>query len=298
MESNPQSDAGRHGTARVAERDETHPPRSGRRFLLVLLLLATAGAGVVATEPTDAAEVVIGMTSGVIGWSVWWLLLGGLVWLLRYTIRRRRAFGEVMLAPGLLAVMLAIAVASIPGVIAINAREDERLSARSASAADTDDELSVEQEAIVDYLNGMIPCAEGATEGRRLERSFIRALKDGRWEAATRFAALQRDNIDEMSLCLGDLLPTGDAQIDAVAEPIAEGTGRIASAWATYERASRNGDIDLLGVGDQQVVRARRASQRAAVDFEEIYHDRDPHRMARYIDFERLARARLSAGLE
>jgi hypothetical protein len=210
-----------------------------------------------------------------------------------------REFGRVMLAPGLLAAMLAFAVISIPGFVAINAREKEdRLSAPSASAADTEDELTAEQEAMVDYMNGFIRCAERSTDGRRLERSFIGALEDSDWQAAALFAARQQDNIAELSQCVAGLVPTGDAQLDATADPFAEAVGQLASGWAIYERASREQDIDLLDLGDERMVRADRKSRRAARDVERLYHDRDSDLLARYIDFERLARARLRAGLK
>jgi hypothetical protein len=173
----------------VPDHHGSNEPGPGRWILLVLMLLADAGAGVVSIEPTDATETVIGIgiVAGVIGFSFWWLIAGALVWLVRLAIRRRREFGRVMLAPGLLAAMLAVAVIGIPGLVAINAREKEdRLSASSASAADTEDELTAEQEAMVDYMNGFIRCAERSTDGRRLERNFIGALEDGDWQAAAR----------------------------------------------------------------------------------------------------------------
>jgi hypothetical protein len=94
------------------------------------------------------------------------------------------------------------------------------------------------------------------------------------------------------------LVPTGDAQLDATADPFAEAVGQLASGWAIYERASREQDIDLLDLGDERMVRADRKSRRAARDVERLYHDRDSDLLARYIDFERLARARLRAGLK
>jgi hypothetical protein len=274
----------------MSDHHGSNAPGPGRWILLVLMLLAAAGAGVVSTEPTDAAETVIGIVAGVLGFSFWWLVVGALVWVVRLAIRRRREFGQVMLA---------LAVISIPGFIAINAQEEEeRVTAPSAGAPDTKDELSPEQEAMVDYMNGFIRCAEGSTDGRRLQRSFIGALEDGDWQAAARFASRQQDNIAELSECAAGLVPTGDTQLDVVAEQFAEAVGLLASGWAIYERASREEDVDLLDLGDKRMVRADRKSRRAARDVERVYHDRNSDLLAHYIDFERLVRAGRRAGLE
>lgn len=282
----------------MSDHHGSNESRPGRWILLVLTLLAAAGAGIVSTDPTNAAQTVIGIVAGVIGFSVWWLVVGALVWLVRLAIRRRREFGQVMLAPGVLAVMLALAVISIPGFIAFNAQPEGRRSAPSASAADTKDELSAEQEAVIEYMNGYIRCAEGATDGHRLTKRFIGDLEDGDWQAAALSASRQQDNIAELSQCLASLVSTGDAQLDAVAGPFAKAMGLVASGWAIYERASRDEDIDLLDLGDKRMVRADRESRRAARDVERVYHDRDSDLLARYIDFERLGRARHRAGLE
>ena len=283
----------------LPEHPKSSAPGPGRWILLVLMLLAAAGAGVVSTEPTDATETVIGIFAGVLGWAFWWLVIGVLVWLVRLAIRRRREFGQVMLAPGLLAALLALVVLSIPGMLVLNAQEEEdRVSAPTAEAADTEDELSAEQEAMVDYMNDYIPCAEGASEGRGLAKNFISALEDLDWQAAAQFASRQQDNIAELSGCMADLFPTGDAELDAVAKPFADAMSLTAAGWAVYERASNRQDVDLLGVGDNRVVRANRISRRAARDLERVYHDRDSDLMARYIDFERLARAMQRAGLQ
>jgi hypothetical protein len=278
---------------------ESDEPGPGRWVLLVLMLLAAAGVGIVSTEPTNATETVIGIFSGVVGWSFWWLIVGALVWLVRLAIRRRRQFGQVMLAPGLLAVMLALAVISIPGFIAINAeQEDERRSAPSASAADTEDELSPEHEAMVDYINGSIQCAEEAAEGRGLQRRFIAALEKGDWTGAASHAERQRENISEFESCFGGLVPTGDLQLDGPAEQIADALGLMSSAWAIYARGTEQQDVDALGVGDKRVLRARRSSRRAAREVEALWHERDSDLLVRYVDLERLVRARERAGLD
>ena len=283
----------------MAKHTEPTAPGGGRWILLAVTLLAAAGAGVVSTEPTDATETVIGIFAGVVGFSFWWLVIGALVWLVRLAIRRRREFGQVMLAPAVLAVMLALVVISIPGLIAINAQEeDERLSAPSASAADTEGELGGEQEAIVDYMNGMIRCTEGVSDGRRLERRTVAALKRGDWSSAARLADRQEGNLTAFAGCWRSLSDTGEPELDAASEKVADGIALTAAGWRVYERGSRRRDADALLPGDDLVLRGRRMSRRAALDFDDIYQESNPDLLARYIDFERLVRARARAGLE
>lgn len=263
------------------------------------MLMAFAGAGVVSVEPSDATGTVIGIFAGMLGWSFWWLATGLVVWLIRAAIHRRRAFGDVMLAPWLLATLIAFACISIPGFLLVNAdQEERRLSAPSASEADVTDELSPEQEAVVDYMNGMIRCVERSTEGPRIERQFLRALENGNWPVATRRADEQHANLVAGSDCLARLRTGDDPVLNARVRTVADAMGLLASGWQTYARASERQDLAMLEVGDERVRRARRTSRQAALAVEAIYHQRDPELLARYIDFDRLVRARQRAGLD
>lgn len=309
--------------ARTAERAETptgqhggwSPPASGRPrsgpapkqgsglgpgrwILLVLLILAGAGSGVVRSEPLDATETAIAVFSGAIAAGFWWLVGGLVVWLIRLGIRRRRRFGAVMLAPALLGTMLGLFCVSAFGAIAINAREEEeRIAAPSASAADTEDELSVEQEAMVDYINGFIRCAEGSAGGRKLESRFLKALERGDWSGAERYARREHSNISRMHDCLAALTGTGDAELEPLAKRNADAIGLMVSAYAVYVRATDQQDVEAFDVGDRRITSARTRSRRTARRIDALYRSRGGKRLARYIDFERLLRAREGAGI-
>jgi hypothetical protein len=247
----------------------------------------------------DAAEVAIAVIAGILAIAFWWLIIGVVVWLGRAAVHRRTRFGGLMISRGMLTGLLGLVLTCYLGALSINAQEaDERLAAPGAAAADVDDELSSAQEAVVDYINGTIDCIQDVTDGRSIERDFLRALDRGDRDRATRHARAQRRNLLDLRNCQTALADaSGDPQITHIGRDAASATAQLLRGWESYISGTRDGRISRFEHGDRLVRRGRRASRAAATALDNLYRSLDPDRLARYIDFEALVRARQRAGL-
>ena len=271
---------------------------AGRLLLLVLILLAGSGFGIVFSDPIGPSETTLAAFAGVFAIAFWWLVIGLVVWLIRVTVRRRRRLGSLMLSTGMLVSVLVLACASTFGSLGLRAQDHEdRLAAPSAAAADTDDELSLEQEAIVDYINGYVRCVEGSSRGPKLEQRMMTALERGDWSGAERQARRQRANLGALHACLDKLAHGSDPELNAMAGKTAGAIAQMVSGYDAYVRGTSEEALEPLDLGDKRILRARRQARRAANAIDDLYQAREPRHIADYIDFERLLRVRDEAGL-